>query len=176
MRFAVPAWRSSTWSSCSTAGKAARKTSAKPGSRTPRCTAFKTSSLTELLIKGGTVYTPDGARETDVLITDGVITRVEPSLRANGKVLDAKGLYVLPGGVDAHVHSRDPGFPEKEDFASLTEAAAAGGITTVVDMPNTVPAVESAAVFAEKVELASSRALVDFALWGLLGSGSRGER
>jgi len=91
--------------------------------------------LTELLIKGGTVYTPDGARETDVLISDGVITRVEPSLRTDGKVLDAKGLYVLPGGVDVHVHSRDPGFPEKEDFASLTEAAAAGGVTVVLDMP-----------------------------------------
>jgi len=126
--------------------------------------------LTELLIKGGTVYTPDGARETDVLITDGVITRVEPGLRANGKVLDARGLYVLPGGVDAHVHSRDPGFPEKEDFASLTEAAAAGGVTVVLDMPNTVPAVDSAGVLEAKSALARSKARVDFGLWGLIRS------
>jgi len=87
--------------------------------------------------------------------------------------VDARGLLVLPGGVDAHVHSRDPGFPDKEDFGSLTAAAAAGGVTTVVDMPNTVPAVENAAVFQEKVEIASSRAVVDFALWGLLSSASR---
>jgi len=132
--------------------------------------------LTELLIKGGTVYTPDGARETDVLITDGVITRVEPSLRANGKVLDAKGLYVLPGGVDAHVHSRDPGFPEKEDFASLTEAAAAGGVTVVLDMPNTVPAVDSAGVLEAKSALAQSKARVDFGLWGLIRSTSTPEQ
>ena len=126
--------------------------------------------MTELLIKGGTVYTPDGARETDVLISDGVITRVEPSLRTDGKVLDAKGLYVLPGGVDVHVHSRDPGFPEKEDFASLTEAAAAGGVTVVLDMPNTVPAVDSAGVLEAKSALARSKARVDFGLWGLIRS------
>src|SRR6266480_7536203 len=170
MRFAVRAWRSSTWSSCSTVGKAARKTSAKLGFRTRRCTAFKTSSLTELLIKGGTVYTPDGARDTDVLISDGVITRVEPSLRTDGKVLDAKGLYVLPGGVDVHVHSRDPGFPEKEDFASLTEAAAAGGVTVVLDMPNTVPAVDTAGMLESKAAMAHSKAHVDFGLWGLIRS------
>ena len=132
--------------------------------------------MTELLIKGGTVYTPDGARESDVLITDGVITRVEPSLRANGKVLDARGLYVLPGGVDAHVHSRDPGFPEKEDFASLTEAAAAGGVTVVLDMPNTVPAVDSAGVLEAKSALARSKARVDFGLWGLIRSTSTPEQ
>ena len=78
----------------------------------------------------------------------------------------------MPGGIDAHVHSRDPGFPDKEDFGTLTAAAAAGGITTVVDMPNTVPAVENAAVFQDKVEIASSRARVDFALWGMLAASS----
>ena len=108
-------------------------------------------------------------------VTGGVITSLERGGDSGVEEVDAGALLVLPGGVDAHVHSRDPGFPEKEDFLSLTAAAAAGGITTVVDMPNTVPAVESAAVFLEKVEIASSRALVDFALWGLLGSSSRPE-
>ena len=50
---------------------------------------------------------------------------------------------MLPGAIDVHVHSRDPGFPEKEDFGTLTAAAAAGGVTTVIDMPNTVPGVDS---------------------------------
>jgi dihydroorotase len=99
-----------------------------------------------------------------------VVSLSRDSPTDGGEVVDAGGLLVLPGAVDAHVHSRDPGFPDKEDFASLTAAAAAGGVTTVVDMPNTVPAVENAAVFQEKVETASSRALVDFALWGLLGA------
>jgi dihydroorotase len=118
------------------------------------------------------VCTPSGLREADVAVAAGVIAAVEPGAGAGREEVDARGLLVLPGGIDAHVHGRDPGFPEKEDFTSLTAAAAAGGITTVIDMPNTVPAVETAPVFQEKVKLASSRALVDFGLWGLLGGRS----
>jgi dihydroorotase (multifunctional complex type) len=110
-----------------------------------------------------------------VQIDGGVVAGLERGGGPGRDEVDARGLLVLPGGVDAHVHSRDPGFPEKEDFGSLTAAAAAGGITTVVDMPNTVPAVENAAVFHEKVEVASARAMVDFALWGLLGGAGRPE-
>jgi dihydroorotase len=110
-----------------------------------------------------------------VAVSGERIVEVAPGLGRGREEVDAAGLLVLPGGIDAHVHSRDPGFPGKEDFASLTAAAVAGGITTVVDMPNTVPAVETADVFQEKVERVSGRALVDFALWGLLGAGSRAE-
>ena len=127
--------------------------------------------MTELLFEGGTVYTPEGPRNVDVLVNDGVITRVEPNIDGgDAEVVDAAGMYVLPGAVDVHVHSRDPGFPEKEDFASLTEAAAAGGVTVVVDMPNTVPAVDSAGVLESKAALAHSKARVDFGLWGLIRS------
>lgn len=108
-------------------------------------------------------------------VAGGVVARVEAGVERGREEVDAHGMLVLPGAIDAHVHSRDPGFPDKEDFASLTAAAAAGGITTVVDMPNTVPAVENAAVFQDKVELATARAVVDFALWGMLGAGSRVE-
>jgi len=81
-----------------------------------------------------------------VTVDRGRIVEVGTAPAGAAEEVDAGGLWLLPGAVDAHVHSRDPGFPEKESFASLTAAAAAGGITTVVDMPNTVPAVESAAV------------------------------
>jgi allantoinase len=130
--------------------------------------------LTELFIKGGTVYTPDGPREADVHVTDGVIMAVETGRApaAGAKTIDAKGMYVLPGAVDVHVHSRDPGFPEKEDFGTLTAAAAAGGVTVVIDMPNTVPAVDSAGVLESKSALARSKARVDFGLWGLIRSSS----
>lgn len=132
--------------------------------------------MTELLVRGGTVYTPDGPRRADVHVSDGVITAVESELEAGGaKVVDAKGMYVLPGGVDVHVHSRDPGFPEKEDFGSLTTAAAAGGVTVVLDMPNTVPAVDSAGVLESKAALARSKARVDFGLWGLIRSSTAPE-
>jgi allantoinase len=130
--------------------------------------------LTELLIRGGTVYTPGGPVDADVHVTDGVITRVESGAgaQAGAKVVDATGMYVLPGAIDVHVHSRDPGFPEKEDFGTLTAAAAAGGVTTVFDMPNTVPAVDSAGVMESKAAMARAKAHVDFGLWGLIRSTS----
>jgi dihydroorotase len=132
--------------------------------------------MAELVIRGGLVYVPGGPVAADVLVRDGVVAEVAGGASApDAEVVDATGLWVLPGAIDAHVHSRDPGFPEKEDFGSLTAAAAAGGVTTVLDMPNTLPAVENAAVFAEKIELASSRAVVDFGLWGLLGARSSTE-
>ncbi|HEV8596618.1 MAG TPA: dihydroorotase family protein [Candidatus Dormibacteraeota bacterium] len=131
--------------------------------------------MTELLIKNGTVFTPEGPRTADVHVHDGVITQVEPGLSTAGESVDASGLYVLPGALDVHVHSRDPGFPEKEDFATLTAAAAAGGVTVVLDMPNTVPAVDSAGVLESKAALARSKAHVDFGLWGLIRSSTTAE-
>lgn len=132
--------------------------------------------MTELLIKGGTVYGGEGPRVADVLVNDGVIVGVGPGLASDGVEVDARGRYVLPGGIDVHVHSRDPGFPEKEDFGSLTTAAAAGGVTVVLDMPNTVPAVDSAGVLEAKAALARSKAHVDFGLWGLIRSTSTPEQ
>lgn len=128
--------------------------------------------MTELLFRGATVCTPDGPANLDVTVSDGVITAVEPRGRGRGKVIDISGKWLLPGAVDAHVHSRDPGFPGKEDFGTLTAAAAAGGVTTVIDMPNTVPAVDSAGVLEAKAALAHSRARVDFGLWALIRSTS----
>jgi dihydroorotase (multifunctional complex type) len=125
-----------------------------------------------VLIKGATVFIPEGPQPADVLVEDGHIVAVGRNLQGPGPELDANGLWLLPGAIDAHVHSRDPGFPAKEDFSSLTAAAAAGGVTTVADMPNTVPAVDCAAVFQAKVEQVLARARVDFALWGIVRSSS----
>jgi allantoinase len=128
---------------------------------------------TALVIEGGTVHTPEGPRELDVQIADGVITSVGHEPHPLGaQVVDARGMYVLPGAIDVHVHSRDPGFPNKEDFGTLTAAAAAGGVTTVIDMPNTVPAVDGAGMLEGKAALARGKARVDFGLWGLVRSGS----
>ena len=107
-------------------------------------------------------------------VAGGVITALEPhgSEPLGATAVDVRGMYLLPGGIDVHVHSRDPGFPQKEDFGTLTAAAAAGGVTTVIDMPNTVPAVDSAGMLESKAALARSRARVDFGLWGLVRSTS----
>src|SRR5690606_12084545 len=80
-------------------------------------------------------------------------------------VLDATGMYVLPGLVDLHVHFRDPGLTDKEDFETGTAAAALGGVTTVLDMPNTKPPVGSASVLRQKAAAVAGRAYVDYGLY-----------
>jgi dihydroorotase len=97
----------------------------------------------DLLIRGGHVLDPAAGVDAqfDVLIRSGRVSGVGPNLTAPGvPVLDAAGLLVLPGFIDAHVHLREPGFEHKETIATGTAAAAAGGICAVVCMPNTRPA------------------------------------
>ena len=84
--------------------------------------------------------------------------------------IDAKGMLILPGAIDAHVHFRDPGPNYKEDWASGSAAAAAGGVTTVIDQPNTVPRTLDARAFAQKLEIARHRSLVDFCFNGGAGN------
>ena len=133
----------------------------------------ESSRTNALVIEGGIVHTPEGPREVDVHVADGVIIGVgNAPAPSDAQVVDARGMYVLPGGIDVHVHSRDPGFPDKEDFGTLTDAAAAGGVTTVIDMPNTVPAVDGAGMLEGKAALARRKARVDFGLWGLVRSGT----
>ena len=134
--------------------------------------------MTELLFVGATVHTPEGPQALNVRVGDGVITGLEAEggRRENATLVDVRGMYLLPGAIDVHVHSRDPGFPEKEDFGTLTAAAAAGGVTTVIDMPNTVPAVDAAGMLESKSALARARARVDFGLWGLIRSTSTPEQ
>src|SRR5262249_43149317 len=102
----------------------------------------------------------------DIGIKDGRVAALSNEGRLNGTaVFDASGMLVLPGAIDMHVHFREPGFTEKEDFAHGTAAAACGGVTTVCDMPNTHPPVVTAGRLSEKIALVSNRSHVDFALW-----------
>lgn len=97
----------------------------------------------DLIVAGGTLVTPDGALTAHLLVRDGRIAGITnggaDELPPARQVLDVRGLYVLPGLIDAHVHFRDPGATDKEDWASGSAAAACGGFTTVFDMPNTSP-------------------------------------
>jgi dihydroorotase len=123
----------------------------------------------ELLVRGGRVVTGQGILEADVLVRDGLVVALGRRIVADGaEVLDARGMLVLPGAVDEHVHSREPGMTEKEDFSTMTRAAAAGGVTTVADMPNTIPPVDSARRVADKGRDVASRAYVDYALFAAL--------
>lgn len=98
-------------------------------------------------------------------VEDGVIAAVRRTLRGEERY-DFGDRLLLPGGVDVHVHFRDPGFPPKEDFATGTEAAACGGVTTVLDMPNTRPPATTPGALREKREAVARRAHVDFGLYG----------
>jgi len=105
----------------------------------------------------------------DLGITEGVVAAVGSSLGEATAEIDASGLLVIPGLVDVHVHLREPGMTDKEGFAHGTRAAAAGGVTTVVDMPNTLPPVSTPELLAAKRDLVAPKAHVDFGLYGLLG-------
>jgi dihydroorotase len=120
----------------------------------------------DLVIAGGTAVTPGHARRADLGVIDGRIADIGDAGTLHGhERIDASDFLVLPGAIDMHVHFREPGFERKEDFWHGTRAAAAGGVTVVADMPNTLPAVTSADVLADKVARLSRRAWVDVALW-----------
>src|ERR1700743_728789 len=96
----------------------------------------------DLRISGGEVVLPSGRRHADVLVDDGKIAGiVSAGLEVSdvGHTVDASGKLVLPGMVDPHVHTREPGFTHKEDITTTTQAAAAGGVTTIFGMPNLEP-------------------------------------
>lgn len=113
------------------------------------------------------MVTPTETLEMDIAAENGIITAIGNPLRERGKKeLDVRGLYVLPGIIDTHVHFRDPGFTHLEDFETGTGAAACGGITTVMDMPNTDPFVRDKDSFHRKTKALAGRAYVDYCLWG----------
>lgn len=101
--------------------------------------------MTQLLIKNATVVSPsDGLNEQlDILVSDGKIAELGKNLNADCTTIDADGLYAIPGLVDMHVHLRDPGQTQKEDIFTGCNAAAAGGVTSLLAMPNTTPATDS---------------------------------
>jgi allantoinase len=114
------------------------------------------------------VVLEDGVVERDLLIRDGrFLAIVEPGEGSAAEEVDAKGLAVLPGAVDAHAHLNEPGRAEWEGWAAGTRGAALGGITTVCDMPlNSIPPTLDVKAFDLKREAAARSAHVDHALWG----------
>jgi len=124
----------------------------------------------DVVVKNGTLVLPSGLWEGSLVIDEGKIIGIMKSGEPSAdRVIDASGKYVLPGMVDMHVHLRDPGNPERENFESGTRAAAAGGVTTVMDMPNTVPATVTVKAFEEKKAIVGGKSMVDFGLVGGAG-------
>jgi dihydroorotase len=117
------------------------------------------------MVKNGRVYTPRGLKDFDIWITDGKVAALGGPHRADEEI-DASGMLVLPGVIDAHVHFRDPGPTYKEDWESGSLSAAAGGVTTVVDQPNTDPRTLDARSFELKLDRAKNHSVVDFCING----------
>lgn len=124
--------------------------------------------MLDLIIRDGTLVSSVGRVRADLGIEDGQIRAIGLDLGDGREEYDAGGLHVLPGLIDVHVHFREPGMEYKENFASGSRAAAAGGVTTVFDMPNTVPPTSCGEAFLHKREITAATSYVDFGLYGVI--------
>lgn len=114
--------------------------------------------MRNILIRGGTVVQPSGQVAADVLVQQGKIVSIGQHLVAPKGVslVDAAGMWVLPGLIDCHVHFREPGFEYKATMATEAASAVAGGVTTVCEMPNTNPPTVTVAALADKIRRAEN--------------------
>jgi allantoinase len=127
----------------------------------------------DLVVRNGTIVTSTRRREVDIGINDGVIaaiSRRDGLIGTGDEEIDATGRYVLPGVIDGHVHFREPGMEYKEDWMTGSRAAVMGGVTTVLDMPNTIPQTSTPEGARVKKELAEAKSYCDFGFIGLLVS------
>jgi allantoinase len=120
--------------------------------------------MRSLRIRSERVVLPDGTRPATIRVEDGRIAAVEPPSKAD---IDAGSMLVMPGLVDTHVHINEPGRTDWEGFETATQAAAAGGITTLVDMPlNSIPSTTTVAALDAKRDAARGRCHVNVGFWG----------
>src|SRR5215470_1633092 len=132
-------------------------------------------TLTELVIRGGQVVTPESTVAADIAIEGGRITVIGRQLPGAQQEIDARGLTVLPGLIDIHVHFNEPGRTEWEGAATGSRALAAGGGTVFFDMPlNSSPCTVGGAEFDQKRAALERSSITDFALWGGIVPGNCG--
>jgi dihydroorotase len=119
----------------------------------------------DLRLHNGTLLTPAGAISADLLIRGericAIVEPADPTPAAD--TIDATGLHIMPGLVDLHAHTRVPGYDYKEDYLTCSQAAAVGGVTTIVDMPNVEPPTDDVRTFEAKRDIAADQCIVD---WG----------
>ncbi len=121
----------------------------------------------DLVVAGGLAVRPEGSSVMNIGVTNGLIAEISSDHLEGETVIDATGLVVMPGAVDLHVHFSEPGRTHWEGWWHGSRAAAAGGVTTVVEMPlNAIPATTTLAALNLKLEAAKGQSFVDYALWG----------
>jgi allantoinase len=132
-------------------------------------TSRNSPAAVDLIVRGKRVITPGGERAAAIHVRGGVIAAVSgfDEIAAGAPVHEAGDFMVMPGVVDTHVHINEPGRADWEGFSAATRAAAAGGVTTLIEMPlNAIPATTTAAAFREKLAAAAGKLWVDVGFWG----------
>jgi allantoinase len=132
-------------------------------------TSRSSPPATDLIVRGKRVITPAGERAAAIHVRGGTIAAISAygEIPSGSTVHEAGDLVVMPGLVDTHVHINEPGRTDWEGFSSATRAAAAGGVTTLIEMPlNSLPATTSAAALREKLAAAAGKLWVDAGFWG----------
>lgn len=118
--------------------------------------------MLDLVIKNSRLIGKNG--EYNIGMDDGKIKEITKSDLSGDKIIDIKSNYLLPGFIDPHVHFRDPGLTQKEDFKTGSLSAAHGGFTTVIDMPNTLPKTNTYKALKDKINIAKSKSVINFYL------------
>ena len=145
-----------------------------PTDRTP----LNAMTPLDLVVRGRRVVLPEGERAAAIHIRGGVIAAISSfdQVPAGTRVQEAGESVVMPGLVDTHVHINEPGRTEWEGFSSATRAAAAGGVTTLIEMPlNSIPATTTVAAYREKLAAAIGKLWVDVGFWGGVLPGNTAE-
>jgi allantoinase len=133
-------------------------------------------SMADLVVRGGTVVTPDGALRADIAVEDGRISRIETELPGAAEEIAAHGLVVFPAVIDVHLHFNEPGRTGWEGAATGSRALAAGGGALYFDMPlNSTPCTVNAREFDNKRSALERSSIADFGLWGGLVPGAERE-
>ncbi len=139
------------------------------------------------LLRGGMVFDGTGFKHSDILISDGIVSSIAPSALSAGdglscsgvsadKIIDLNNKYIFPGFVDVHVHFREPGFTYKEDIATGSASAAAGGYTDVCAMPNLNPVPDSPERLEVELEAIKEKAQIHVYPYGSLSVDEKGEK
>ena len=127
------------------------------------CMNGKIKNSTPVLIKNANLVNEDKVMLADVLVKDGRIFDIGSiSTEKDVVTVDATGKYLLPGVIDTQVHFRDPGLTHKGDLSTESKAAVAGGVTSFIDMPNTLPNVLTPLILEEKYKLAAAKSLANY--------------
>ncbi len=123
--------------------------------------------MSSILIKNANIVNEGQVFESDLLIEDGRITKIAPSITSKpvSKIIDANGNFLVPGLIDDQVHFREPGLTHKAEIYTESKAAVAGGITSFMEMPNTVPNTVTIDLLEDKYQIASQKSLANYSFF-----------